>query len=67
MKAMFSARIATLAVLPEWAGKGIGTALVNKVLINLIDAGYVNIYVAVQSDNKAAVRVYTKAGFKKIK
>jgi ribosomal protein S18 acetylase RimI-like enzyme len=66
VRACFSARIAALAVSPDWRGKGVGTSLVSEVVDALYILGYKHIYVAVQSDNKDAVRVYEKVGFEPI-
>jgi ribosomal protein S18 acetylase RimI-like enzyme len=65
-KQIHSARIAALAVLPKFRGNGIATSIVAAVVRELQELGYKNIYVNVHKENGAAVRVYKKAGFRKI-
>ena len=51
-----------ISLLPEYRGKGIGTALLREMLGLLRDAGYAQVSLSVQKEN-FAVRMYRKAGF----
>ena len=64
---VFSARIAALAVMSEYRGKGFATDIVSSIIRKLYDYEYKSIYVAVHKENLPAVKVYKKCGFKKIK
>lgn len=56
------AELYTLAVLPEWRGSGIGTALLDAVDVALADRAIPNLTVAVMSENEAAIRLYRRRG-----
>jgi ribosomal protein S18 acetylase RimI-like enzyme len=56
------AELYTLAVLPEWRGSGIGTALLDVVDAALKDAAIPNLTVAVMAQNDAAIRLYRRRG-----
>ena len=57
------AELYTLAVLPQWRGSGVGTALLDAVDGALIGAGIPNLTVAVMAQNDAAIRLYRRRGF----
>lgn len=67
MSVPLSASIEALAVIPEVRGKGIASMLVSHVLMSVLDAGYEKVFVAVHTERPAAVRVYEKTGFRRIK
>lgn len=52
-----------ISLLPEFRGKGIGTALMRSMLRHLKDAGFEKTSLAVQKANYA-LRMYQKVGFK---
>ncbi|HEW93855.1 ribosomal-protein-alanine N-acetyltransferase [Candidatus Geothermarchaeota archaeon] len=57
--------IVSIAVLPEYRNKGIGTALMNEVLSRMrryYDVEYV--YLEVRVSNEGAIRFYRRLGFK---
>ena len=51
-----------LSLMPEYRGRGIGTALMNEMLALLRRNGYLHASLAVQKENYA-LRLYQKAGF----
>ncbi len=51
-----------IALLPEYRGRGIGTALLGALLRRLREKGYRQVSLSVQTDNPA-VRLYRRAGF----
>lgn len=51
-----------MSVLKEYRGKGIGTALLNHMLIEEKTAGHAKLSLSVQKDNYA-VKLYRKGGF----
>ena len=51
-----------IALLPEWRGKGIGTALMQAMLARLSACGYAGVSLSVQRKN-AAARLYRRLGF----
>jgi ribosomal protein S18 acetylase RimI-like enzyme len=58
--------LARLAVLPTHQGSGIGTALVQDVLIKFEQRGAIRVTVNTQRDNFSSLTVYEKAGFREI-
>ena len=62
-----SGHLARLAVLPDWQGCGIGTALVNHMLARFHQWGALRVTVNTQVDNKASLALYQKIGFVKTK
>lgn len=56
------AELYTLAVLPEFRGSGIGTALLDVVDAALADVAIPNLTVAVMAQNDAAIRLYGRRG-----
>jgi ribosomal protein S18 acetylase RimI-like enzyme len=56
------AELYTLAVVPQWRGSGVGTALLDAVDGALIDAAVPNLTVAVMAQNDAAIRLYRRRG-----
>jgi len=58
-----SCEIEALAVIPEYRKRGLGTAIVRRVIKATMEHGYKNIFVAVHPERKAAVKTYKKVGF----
>jgi len=58
--------IVSLAVDPDWWGKGIGTKLVEEGLKQLRDMGVEYVEVFTDQNNIAAIRTYEKNGFRVI-
>jgi ribosomal protein S18 acetylase RimI-like enzyme len=56
-----SARISTIAVLPEYQGKGVGSNLLRAWLTMMV--GRRKVYAGTQSDNRAARSLYERHGF----
>ncbi len=52
-----------ISLLPEYRGKGIGTALLKDMLVLLREKGYSQVSLSVQKDNYA-VKLYRKLGFR---
>ena len=61
-----SGRLYSLAVKPECRGRQIGRQLLERMIQVLVERGVGRIYLEVQQDNLAAVRLYERAGFTKI-
>jgi GNAT superfamily N-acetyltransferase len=56
------AELATLAVLPEVRGQGVGSALLDAVESTLRDLGIRDMVIAVVTNNKDAMRLYERRG-----
>lgn len=54
-----------ISLLPGWRGRGIGTALMQRMLAHLAGAGYAKASLSVQKQNPAA-RLYRRLGFQTI-
>lgn len=54
-----------ISLLPEWRGRGIGTALMQRMLSHLEGAGYEKASLSVQKQNPAA-RLYRRLGFETV-
>ena len=52
-----------ISVYPEYRGMGIGTNLLERLLISLKECGYLNVSLSVQRENYA-VKMYKKAGYR---
>ena len=59
--------IATIAVHPDWQGRGIGTLLFAKIVQAAVDDGIEAATLEVRCDNWPALAVYEKFGFKKLR
>jgi len=59
--------IAEAVVSREFVGRGIGTALLERVKEIILSRGVKTIYTSRHEDNKASARMMEKAGFKKVK
>lgn len=59
--------IQNLGVVPEFRGKGLGTALVRQALEGFYQAGLRRAYLEVTAQNSSAVRMYRDVGFRKSK
>lgn len=57
------AQIANLAVAKKWQGKGYGQKLMNHMIQKAVAADCETISLEVRVSNKAALRLYTAAGF----
>jgi ribosomal protein S18 acetylase RimI-like enzyme len=55
--------LARLAVLPEFQGKGLGTALLSDLLVQFSRRGALVVTVNTQKDNQVSLSLYKKAGF----
>ena len=58
--------IEEVAVLPELAGAGIGTALLISALEYLRDRGHKTVQLTVEEDNTAALKMYARLGFDEV-
>lgn len=56
------AELATLSVLPEWRGRGIGTALMDSVEARLLRMEIADITIGVIATNMHAIRFYEQRG-----
>jgi putative acetyltransferase len=54
-------------ILPSYRGKGFGTSLMKHCMEKAKEYGYDKIYLETLSEMKAAIRLYEKSGFQKIK
>lgn len=54
-----------ISLLPEWRGKGIGTRLLDSILVALRGRGYARVSLSVQKANRA-LRLYERAGFRTV-
>lgn len=59
-----SSRITSLFVKKEWQGKGVGGKLMEMALSALKEKGYGNVSLTVALDNKKAISLYEKEGFR---
>ena len=53
-------------LLPQSRGKGLGVSLLNKCIDFAREKGYKNIYLETMPELKAAIKLYEKAGFKRL-
>ena len=60
------AEILTIAVLPTHRGRGFGQRLLKAFYEQARVAGVRDVFLEVRADNKAAERLYTKAGFDRV-
>lgn len=56
----------SVSVRPEYRGIGLGSTLFKIAIIEAKKLGYVNIYLYVASENKKAIKLYRRLGFRKI-
>lgn len=52
---------------PDYRGIGLGSRLLNEAIQYCRDKGYTNVFLETTEDQKTAVAMYRKAGFKKVK
>lgn len=57
------AEIITLAVLPAWRRQGIGRALLEKAMKEAASVGLKTMFLDVEAENEAALRLYEAHGF----
>lgn len=58
------AELVKFYLLPEWRGKGLGRALMERCFDSAIEMGYKNLYLESLPELEKAVSMYSKAGFK---
>lgn len=58
--------ITNVAVLPDYQGCGVGTALLNTAVEFCKSAGMVSLSLEVRKSNLTAIKIYEKAGFKTV-
>ena len=56
----------SITVLQEYWGKGIGSALMDRLISFSKSTGYKSLYLDVRGDNERAISLYKKFGFEKI-
>lgn len=61
-----AARILSIAVDPAFRGRGLGSALLQAALASLAKRGARRVRLEVRPENAAAVRMYEKAGFRRV-
>lgn len=59
--------VVSLAVLPEYRGKGLGKGLASNALKGMLGYGAKESYLEVRVSNRAAVSLYEKLGFSVVK
>lgn len=57
------AELLTIAVDPRWRGKGVGRALMDAVFADLMQSPARRMFLEVDEQNHAAIRLYQKLGF----
>ena len=60
------AELLTIAVEPRWRGKGVGRALMDAVFADLMMSPARRMFLEVDEQNLAAIRLYEKLGFARI-
>ena len=60
------AELLTIAVEPRWRGKGVGRALMDAVFADLMLSPARRMFLEVDEQNHAAIRLYEKLGFSTI-
>ncbi|MCP8882992.1 ribosomal protein S18-alanine N-acetyltransferase [Devosia sp. XJ19-1] len=60
------AELLTIAVEPRWRGKGVGRALMDAVFADLMLSPARRMFLEVDEQNLAAIRLYEKLGFSRI-
>ena len=60
------AHINNLAVLPELRGRGLGTQLLEAVVVEAAHLGAAVLTLEVRASNTAALKLYQRAGFKRV-
>ena len=58
--------IVSVAVLEEYRQKGLGTALIEEAMKELVKKGYSEVYLEVRHTNILAIRLYERLGFRTI-
>jgi ribosomal protein S18 acetylase RimI-like enzyme len=61
-----SGRIYSLSTHPERRGQGIGEALLKEMVVSLGTRGVRRVYLEVDCDNAAAIRLYERSGFRRL-
>jgi len=60
------AHIVSIAVDPDYQGKGIGNKLLQQALAWLVNSGFKHVFLEVRVDNEVAINLYDKHGFEKV-
>lgn len=60
------AHIVSIAVDPDYQGKGIGNKLLEQAISWLIGSGFKHVFLEVRVDNEVAINLYNKHGFEKV-
>ena len=55
--------VAEVSILPEYQGKGLGKALMNKIIQSCANKGYSKLGIDVTKDNISAYKLYQKLDF----
>jgi ribosomal-protein-alanine N-acetyltransferase len=58
--------LANLAVLPDFRGRGVGSALLDRVLADLRSAGVESLFLEVRVSNRRAAELYLSRGFSQV-
>lgn len=58
--------LANLAVLPDFRGKGVGSALLDRVLADLRSRGVESLFLEVRASNRRAAGLYFSRGFSQV-
>jgi ribosomal-protein-alanine N-acetyltransferase len=61
------AEIHSIAVAPDERGRGVAMALLNRTLALLLRGGFKTVFLNVRLENAAAIRLYRKLGFHRIR
>lgn len=65
-RAADEAEILTLAVLPDWRGRGVGRRLAEEALRGLYRDGARRVFLEVDAGNEAALHLYRSLGFEEV-
>jgi ribosomal-protein-alanine N-acetyltransferase len=66
MKMVDEGELATLAVAPEFRGRGIGASLVDRLLEAAVVRGIRSVFLEVRSSNEVAISLYRARGFRHV-
>jgi ribosomal protein S18 acetylase RimI-like enzyme len=59
--------VQNVGITPEHRGQGLGTRLVYQSLLGFQSAGLGRVYLEVTAENRGAVRLYQRLGFRKVR
>lgn len=66
MKLVDEAELTTLAVHPDFRGRGIGSALLDRILDAAVDARIRTVFLEVRASNEVAISLYRTRGFRHV-